>query len=67
VAYTQPVQRCRPVQTVANRVVGYDVRYEYHGRVFHTRTVEAPGRFIPVNVAVYARPVPVAPVYVRHY
>jgi uncharacterized protein YcfJ len=67
VAYTQPVQRCRPVQSVANRVVAYDVRYEYRGREYRTRTVEAPGRFIPVNVAVYARPAPVAPVYVRSY
>ena len=67
VAYTQPVQRCRPVQSFVNQVVAYDVRYEYHGRVYQTRTVQAPGSFIPVNVAVYARPVPVAPVYVRHY
>lgn len=65
VAYTQPVQRCRPVQSVSNQLVGYDVRYAYHGREYVTRTVEAPGRYIPVNVAVYARPAPVAPVYVH--
>jgi len=46
--------------------VGYDVRYEYRGREYRTRTATAPGRFIPVNAPVYARPAPVAPVFVRY-
>jgi uncharacterized protein YcfJ len=49
------VKRCRTVHEVREATVGYDVRYEYHGREFTTRTPRAPGRFIPVSVEV--RPV----------
>lgn len=44
------VQRCRTVNEVREATVGYDVRYEYHGREFVTRTPRDPGRFIPVRV-----------------
>ncbi|HXS51941.1 MAG TPA: glycine zipper 2TM domain-containing protein [Usitatibacter sp.] len=49
------VKRCRTVHETREATVGYDVRYEYHGREFTTRTPRAPGRFIPVSVEV--RPV----------
>jgi len=40
------------------RIVGYDVRYEYNGREFRARMPYDPGKEMPVNVEV--RP-PVAP------
>ena len=40
------------------RIVGYDVRYQYNGREFRTRMPYDPGQEMPVNVEV--RP-PVAP------
>jgi len=44
------VQRCRTVNEVREATVGYDVRYEYNGRQFATRTPQDPGRFIHVRV-----------------
>jgi uncharacterized protein YcfJ len=44
------VQRCRTVNEVREATVGYDVRYEYNGRQFSTRTPTDPGRFIHVRV-----------------
>jgi uncharacterized protein YcfJ len=44
------VQRCRTVNEVREATVGYDVRYEYNGRQFATRTPQDPGRFIQVRV-----------------
>ena len=44
------VQRCRTVEEVREATVGYDVRYEYNGRQFTTRTAREPGRFIHVRV-----------------
>lgn len=35
-----------------NVLVGYDVAYQYHGRTYHTRMDEHPGRRIPVAVDV---------------
>jgi uncharacterized protein YcfJ len=53
------VKRCRTVNEVREATVGYDVRYEYHGRVFTTRMPYLPGRTIPVSVEV--QPVSDAP------
>ncbi len=47
------VQRCRKVHEVREATVGYDVRYEYHGRTFMTRTPRDPGPSIPVRVDVH--------------
>jgi uncharacterized protein YcfJ len=59
------VQRCRTVQEVRDATVGFDVRYEYHGREFMTRMPHDPGRFVPVRVdlqpVVEAPPPPPAP------
>jgi uncharacterized protein YcfJ len=58
------VQRCREVQEVREATVGYDVRYEYNGRQFATRTLRDPGRFIHVRVdlqPVVEEPVPPVP------
>lgn len=58
------VQRCRTVDEVREATVGYDVRYEYNGRQFATRTPNDPGRFIHVRVdvaPVAEAPAPIAP------
>ena len=47
------VRRCRTVHEVREATVGYDVRYEYHGRQFSTRVPREPGRFIPIQVEVH--------------
>lgn len=47
------VQRCRTVNEVREATVGYDVRYEYRGREFMTRTPSDPGRTLPVMVDVH--------------
>ena len=47
------VRRCRTVHEVREATVGYDVRYEYHGRQFQTRVERDPGRFLPVQVEVH--------------
>lgn len=44
------VERCRVVQEVREARVGYDVRYEYGGREFHTRMDRDPGRFLRLAV-----------------
>ena len=45
-----PVRRCQTVSTYENRVVGYDVVYEYAGQRYSTRMARDPGRQIAVNV-----------------
>ena len=44
------VQRCTTQTYYDNRVVGYDVVYEYAGRQYSTRTQTDPGGWIPLNV-----------------
>jgi len=48
------VERCREVSDyrAEERVVGYDVSYQYNGRTYQTRTAQHPGNQIPVNVSV---------------
>jgi uncharacterized protein YcfJ len=46
------VKRCRVVHEVREATVGYDVRYEYHGRQFTTRLPQDPGRSLRVEVEV---------------
>jgi uncharacterized protein YcfJ len=61
------VERCRTVNETREATVGYEVRYEYHGREFATRLPRAPGRMLPVEVDVhpvearYDAPPPPAP------
>lgn len=72
VAYEQvpvvrTVQRCEPAPPI-ERVVGYDVRYEYHGREYRTRLPYNPGATMPVDVEVQPRaerPGPQRPSYWR--
>ncbi len=64
---------CRTVSQVQNRVVGYDVVYEYNGQRYTTRTASDPGPRIAIDVrpsdASYERGAPqsaysdVAPAY----
>ncbi len=44
------VQRCTTQTYYDNRVVGYDVVYEYAGRQYSTRTQGDPGGWIPLSV-----------------
>lgn len=52
VPVTRDVERCRTVNEVREATVGYDVRYEYRGREFMTRTPRDPGRLLRVRVDV---------------
>lgn len=45
-----PVQRCRNVASTEQRVVGYDVMYEYHGQRYSTRMSRDPGARVEVEV-----------------
>lgn len=51
---SRPVERCRVVNDyrIEERVVGYRVKYKYHGRIYHTRTNYDPGDRMRVNVSV---------------
>ncbi|HEY8707327.1 MAG TPA: hypothetical protein VIM34_04960, partial [Burkholderiaceae bacterium] len=58
-----PVRRCQTVSTYENRVVGYDVVYEYAGQRYSTRMARDPGRQIaisvqPVDAGAAGQPVP---------
>ena len=46
--------RCETVRAARyeERLDGYDVTYKYHGRLYHTRTAQHPGRTIKVRVSV---------------
>lgn len=51
---TSTERRCEVTHetTYEEELVGYDVTYRYHGRLFTTRTQERPGKRIPVMVDV---------------
>ena len=46
------VRRCQPVAQYENRVVGYDVVYEYNGQRYSTRMAQDPGPRIALDVTV---------------
>ena len=48
----QTVRRCQPVAQYENRVVGYDVVYEYNGQRYSTRMAQDPGARIALDVSV---------------
>jgi len=52
VPVTRDVQRCRTVDEVREATVGFDVRYEYHGRQLATRLPYDPGRMMRIRVDV---------------
>lgn len=52
VPVTRDVERCEEVAETRERIVAYDVRYEYNGREFRTRLPYDPGAQLPVNVDV---------------
>jgi len=52
VPVTHEVQRCHSVSDAQDKIVGYDVRYDYHGHEFRTRLAYDPGTEMPVNVEV---------------
>lgn len=45
-----PVQRCRTVSSYQNRVVGYDVVYEYNGQRYATRLPDDPGSRLAIDI-----------------
>jgi uncharacterized protein YcfJ len=45
-----PVQHCRTVTGYQDRIVGYDVIYEYHGQRYSTRLPQDPGQRLAVDV-----------------
>ena len=49
---TREVERCRMVPDTRERVVAYDVSYEYNGHTFRARMPYDPGPEMPVNVDV---------------
>ena len=51
---SRSVERCRVIKDyhMEERVIGYRIKYKYHGRVYHTRTDYDPGNRIKVNVSV---------------
>lgn len=63
------VRSCHTVQDTRQRLVGYQVEYEYQGQVYTTRSREHPGQTLPVRVSVaplesaYPRGTPVAAVH----
>jgi uncharacterized protein YcfJ len=52
VPVTRDVERCSEVAESREKIVGYDVRYEYNGREFRARLPYDPGTEMPVNVEV---------------
>lgn len=55
VATTQPVQRCRTVDSFHTVTTGYHVTYEYAGQRYSTRLPYDPGNTLRVDVAVTPR------------
>jgi uncharacterized protein YcfJ len=52
VPVTRDVERCDTIADATDRIVGYDVRYEYNGREFRARMPYDPGQEMAVNVEV---------------
>jgi uncharacterized protein YcfJ len=52
----EPVYRCRMVERMHERkqLVGYDVRYEYGGRIYERRVAERPGDTLRIRVRLSA-------------
>ncbi|MGC3984108.1 MAG: glycine zipper 2TM domain-containing protein [Pseudorhodoferax sp.] len=47
-----PVQTCQQAQRVENRLVGFDVVYDYNGQRYSTRLASDPGDHVPLAVSV---------------
>jgi uncharacterized protein YcfJ len=62
---TTTVRRCRTVTQRENRIIGYDVTYEYAGRRYTTRLAQDPGERVALDVRVAPRDAvpPPAPAY----
>ncbi|MGI9343850.1 MAG: hypothetical protein ACR2QV_13510 [Gammaproteobacteria bacterium] len=52
----EPVYRCRMVERMNERkqLIGYDVRYEYGGRIYARRVTEQPGDTLRIRVRLSA-------------
>lgn len=51
-AQAVPVQSCQILTSYENRLIGYDVTYEYNGQRYLTRVAQDPGPRIALNVTV---------------
>lgn len=53
-SYSEEVERCEMVNEYVEEenIVGYNVRYRYHGEVYHARTSQHPGDRIKLRVSV---------------
>lgn len=49
---TRNVQRCSNVTEMENRVVGYNVTYEYAGKQYSTRMARDPGSHVQLRISV---------------
>lgn len=58
-SHTRTVQECSTQPVMENRVVAYNVVYEYAGRQYSTQMPQEPGRWVQVSVM----PVGAAPAY----
>jgi uncharacterized protein YcfJ len=47
-----PMRTCQTVMSYENRIVGYDVTYEYNGQRYTSRLAQDPGARIALNVSV---------------
>lgn len=64
-AATVPVRNCQTLTSYENRVIGYDVTYDYNGQRYSTRVAQDPGPRIALNVSVTPAAGPVAAVPVQ--
>ena len=64
---TTTVRRCRNVSQREQRIVGYDVVYDYAGRRYSTRLAQDPGERIPLDVRVTPAGAAVPPARVSRY
>lgn len=62
---TRTVRRCEQQSSYENRVVAYNVVYEYAGQRYTTQMQEEPGRTIPLEVSLQPGQRAQAPVYVQ--
>ncbi len=47
-----PVRTCQTITQYQNRVIGYDVTYEYQGKRYKTRLAQDPGAQVALDVSV---------------
>ena len=59
----QNVQNCMTRNTLENRVVGYNVTYEYNGKQYSTQMQQDPGATVPLQISPAGAPPMQPPAY----